>query len=107
MSFGSPFEASEPEKFPRSFNATQISLVPIIAPFWADLLFTEDSLVYGRLVSALENVNIVQEVNPGFLDFESSVGIVITWFRPKMTSGAELVSLILLASRRHHYRIIL
>lgn len=78
------------------------TIIPIIAPFWADLAFEKnDGGLYARVtrhddvgVIIDDYADFVYNVNPSFTNFNAKLAIIITWFIPVFLSdrAVDIVS---------------
>ena len=61
--------------------------VPIIAPIWADLDFSDEGRIYYRSTQdpgLLDQVRqMIADVNPGMSDYEPTLAVIVTWFEAK------------------------
>ena len=75
------FQSYEAVPFPTT-------VVPVIAPLWADYDFRVTGAVYSRVTNDSDTLNQVVEIladmNSALSDYQPSLAVVATWFEPRL-----------------------
>lgn len=76
--------------------AEMTSLIPFIAPFWADFNFRDSGTIFYRVTSDSIMLDMVAEAiaseNSLYEAFRPTMAVFVTWFQSKLLTSDKVVS---------------